>query len=364
MRKIRLEKLNVLNYRNIREADLILHNKVNAFYGFNAQGKTNLLDAIFSLGYTKSYLSRSDADNIKVGESHFHLSTVLFNNEEQNELILAYSDKKKLLKKNGKDEKRLSKHIGFLPIVMISPYDSNLITGASDLRRKFLDASISFYDSEYLSTLLEYHKVLKQKNKYLKEPNPVKELVESLNSQMSKFILAIESKRQRFFESFNPYFKSVYGKLSNENESPELIYEPSRDLSVDLEDQLSSKLRDELRTGFSLLGPHRDDFRIMLKGLEAKKYASQGQQKSLLIALKLAKFAVLKEKIDTEPLLLLDDIFDKLDKQRVHNLMDILHEEGYGQLFVSHTNCSDLKEVFGESAHYFEVNDGIVNSID
>ena len=363
MQNLHLLKLNVFNYKNLVQASVSLHSKVNAFYGENAQGKTNFLDAIFTLGNTKSYLSSIDADSVKAGEAFYTISTDVQKDDVSEEIIISYQiEGKKKVKKGVKDYKRLADYIGYMPVVIISPYDSNIISGLAEIRRKFLDSAISFYNREYLNALLHYNKILKQKNSHLKSEMPNAGVLEVLNAQLAKPGAYILQERLRFVEIFNPVFSENYSHLAGVDESPELNYLPSVSSVADYEQVLKDNIKKDLMSRRSTVGIHKDDLDLKLKHLSAKKFASQGQQKSLLIALKLSKYLVLKDEIGVKPILLLDDIFDKLDKKRVHNLMDILHQEHFGQLFISHTSKDDILDIFGKELGLFKVEDGKVSA--
>tara|TARA_R110001592_G_scaffold359340_3_gene665690 strand:- start:52686 stop:53789 length:1104 start_codon:yes stop_codon:yes gene_type:complete len=362
MQNLRLIRLNVFNYKNLVQASLSLHSKVNAFFGENAQGKTNFLDAIFTLGNTKSYLTSVDADSVMAGEAFYTISTEVEKDNVLDEISIAYQiEGKKRVKKGVKDFKRLADYIGYMPVVIISPYDSNIISGLAEIRRKFLDSAISFYNREYLTALMQYNKILKQKNSHLKSEMPNAGVLEVLNLQLAKPGAYILKERQRFVDIFNPVFSTNYSDLAGVDESPELTYLPSILPTEDYETALKNNMKRDMMARRSTLGIHKDDLDLKLKHLSAKKFASQGQQKSLLIALKLSKYLVLKDEIGVKPILLLDDIFDKLDKKRVQNLMDILHQEHYGQLFISHTSKEDILDIFGDDLGLFQVKNGKVS---
>lgn len=361
MQNLSLKSLNVFNYKNLEKSSLLLHSKVNAFFGENAQGKTNILDAIYCLGNTKSYLSGIDADAVKAGEQFFTLSAEIEKANEPEDISVAYQIQgKKKVKKGVKEYKRLADYVGYMPVVIISPYDSNIISGLGDVRRKFLDSAISFYNREYLLALLNYNKVLKQKNSHLKSEMPNRQVLEVLNAQLAKPGAYILSERQKFCDNFNPVFTKIYQQLAGKDENPELNYHPNIENADTYTKSLEAGIKHDMQARRATKGIHKDDVELKLKSLSAKKFASQGQQKSLLIALKLSKYLVLKDKIGVKPILLLDDIFDKLDMKRVQNLMSILHEDHFGQLFVSHTSKSDLLNIFKDNLSLFKVENGRV----
>ncbi len=344
-----LKKLALLNYKNFDSSDFEFDGKINCFVGHNGVGKTNILDAIYHLSFGKSYFNPVSSQNIKHGEDFFVIDGT-FEKEEREERILCSLKKgaKKIIKRNNKAYDRFSDHIGLLPLVIISPYDRDLISEGSDTRRKFIDGVISQSDKEYLSTLLKYNKVLAQRNallKYFAANHTFDQNTLSIyNEQLHGYGMEIFEKRQQFVETFIPIFKEQYTAITGGNEQVSLSYD-SKLLHNNLKTLLEQSLDKDKALQYTSVGIHKDDLSFKITNYPIKKFGSQGQQKSFLIALKFAQFYFIKKQSKTTPILLLDDIFDKLDEQRVSHIITLVDNESFGQIFVSDTHAERTENV-------------------
>ena len=308
-----LSDLSLVNFKNIIQVELNLSNRVNCFLGDNGQGKTNLLDAIYHLSYTKSFFNSIDSQNVKFNESFYVIQGTVSNNEENIKLYCGLKKgKKKIFKKNKKTYKKLAEHIGLFPVVMITPYDINLILDGSDTRRRFFDSLIAQFDKNYLLCLLNYNKLLKQRNAFLKTKNKAIDLLEVYDFQMIDLANSIHHARKEFINEIIPIFNQFYQDISSNKELVSLQYISSLISDSMKNIFIKNREKDQL-IGYTSSGIHRDDFHFFINNNPIKKFGSQGQQKTFLIALKLAKFEYIKLKKNIIPVLLLDDIFDKLD---------------------------------------------------
>ena len=345
-----LNSLSLLNFKNITQVELNLSNRVNCFLGDNGQGKTNLLDAIFHLSYTKSFFNSIDSQNIKFDES-FYVIQGAVTNDEDNFLLYCALKKgdKKVFRKNKKTYKKLADHIGLFPVVMITPYDINLVLEGSETRRRFLDGLIAQFDKSYLQELLNYNKLLKQRNALLKIHNKSisNELMEVYELQMEEKAHFIFNRRSEFVVDFIPIFNQFYSEISFNKENVGLDYISA--LSESTMKEIFSQNRDKDNIlSYTSSGVHRDDLAFTIEGNSLKKFGSQGQQKTFLIALKLAMFNYIKEKKGVTPILLLDDIFDKLDDHRVGYILQLIEKNNLGQTFISDTNKDKIPNILNE----------------
>lgn len=347
-----LQKLSVLNYKNFESKSFEFDPKINCFVGRNGVGKTNVLDAIYHLSFGKSYFNPITTQNIKHGTDFFVIEGQ-YDKEEKTEKIVvsAKRGQKKMIKRNGKAYEKFSEHIGFLPLVIISPSDRDLILEGSDTRRKFMDGVISQDDTNYLQKLLKYNKVLAQRNSLLKyfAANQTfdADTLEIYNAQLHQYGSDIHAKRQAFIEEFEPIFLQRHTSISKGHEAVSLTYE-SQLASTALIDLLQQNLQKDRMTQYTNFGIHKDDLVFQLGGHPIKKFGSQGQQKTFLIALKLAQFDFLKAHSQVHPILLLDDIFDKLDEERVGQIIALVDEANFGQLFISDTHADRTENVIKE----------------
>ena len=360
-----LNRLSILNYKNLEQVELNFSPKLNCLFGHNGMGKTNLLDAIYFLSFCKSTTNPIDSQNIRHEQDFFVIQGFYESEDGDTEEIYCAMKRhsKKHFKRNKKEYNRFSDHIGFLPLVMVSPSDVALILGGSDERRRFMDVVISQYDKEYLDALIRYNKALQQRNVLLKSEQPVEEELFSIwEEAMAQAGEVVFRKREEFVEEFIPIFQSFYSFISQDREQVELSYDShARNASL-LDVIKKSRERDRI-VGFSLHGVHKDELNMILGGFPIKKEGSQGQTKTYLVALKLAQFDFLRRMGRTVPLLLLDDIFDKLDASRVEQIMKLVASDNFGQIFVTDTNREHLDRILykvGSNYKIFCVEHGIV----
>ncbi len=329
--------------------------KINCFVGNNGAGKTNLLDAIYYLSFTKSYFNSIDQQNIRHGEAFFAIhGTFQRNGSLPNQVsCIQKAGFKKQFRINQKDYERISEHIGLFPCVMVSPYDRDLINEGSDMRRKFIDAVISQFDKPYLDSLIRYNRLLEQRNGLLKQFAERRQtdmgLLLLIDEQMMVPATNISEKRRSFLEGFAPIFRHYFEFISGGTE----------DVSIEYESQLSSGsymdvtgeafTRDQALR-YSSVGIHKDDFIFNLAGYPVKKFGSQGQQKSFAVALKLAQFDFTRDLTGFKPILLFDDIFDKLDPGRVQQIIQLVDNDSFGQVFITDTEPERIKSTFEKVA--------------
>lgn len=358
----------MLNYKNIREATLDLSPKFNCFIGSNGVGKTNVLDSVYFLSFCHSAYTTQDSLVIKHNEPFLVLEGEYVQDSEQDDAILSvYCGMKRGMKKhfkcNKKEYKRLSEHIGLIPVVMVAPSDILLIEGGSEERRRLMDMVISQLDVTYIESLNRYNKALQQRNSMLKaeDSEPDWEVMSILEEQMAMEGESIYQKRDAFVKELIPLFQHYYATISGGHEEVSLGY-VSHCQRGDLLDVIRRDRMKDRAVGYSLHGVHRDDLSILLDGHPMRREGSQGQLKTFVIALKLAQYNFLEHSnIHTKPILLLDDIFDKLDATRVEKIVQLVSGEGFGQIFITDTNRDHLDQIL-ERGHFdyrlFHVNDG------
>lgn len=360
-----LNRITILNYKNLEQVELSFSPKLNCLFGRNGMGKTNLLDALYFLSFCKSAGNPVDSQNIRHEADFFMIQG--FYEEENGELEEIYCGmkrrQKKQFKRNKKEYSRLADHIGFIPLVMVSPADQELILGGSEERRRFMDVVISQFDKAYLEALIRYNKALAQRNVLLKSDLPVdEELFTVWEEMMAQAGEVVFAKREAFIREFTPIFQDFYAYISQEHEAVTLTYEShARDTSL-YEVIRQSRQRDQIM-GFSLKGIHKDELVMQLGGYPLRREGSQGQNKTYLVALKLAQFDFLKRMGRTTPLLLLDDIFDKLDAHRVEQIVKLVAGKRFGQIFISDTNREHLDAILQKvesDYRIFKVEDGRV----
>lgn len=360
-----LKNLTLLNFKNYNTADLSFSKTVNAFVGNNGAGKTNLLDAIHYLCLCKSYFNPIDSQQIKTGEDLF-LVQGDFDRDDKKEKISCglKRNQKKSFKRNKKEYDKLADHIGLFPVVMISPYDINLIMDGSEERRRFIDNVVSQTDSRYLDQLITYNKHLLNRNALLKQVAATRTLdvalLQILDEQLINSGNAIFEKRKQFLLDFIPLFDKHYRFLTNDAEQVSLTYQSQLN-EQNFEKLLAQSIEKDRILERTTTGIHKDELQFEIAGMPMKKFGSQGQQKSFLIALKLAQYSYLRKFKNFKPLLLLDDIFDKLDTHRIHKLMEMVSHHDFGQIFITDANKARVEAVFNEIAveiELFEVNEG------
>ena len=349
-----LKKISLFNYKNFSEANFDFDNKINCFVGKNGIGKTNVLDAIFHLSYGKSYFNPLAVQNIKHGEEFFVIEGE-FEKKERSEIVICSLKKgqKKILKRNGKQYDKFSEHIGFIPLVIISTADRDLIVEGSETRRKFIDTVISQLDSTYLNQLIQYQKTLSQRNALLKyfALNQVFETdtLSIYNQQLDELGKIIFEKRKVFLADFVPIFNKHHQTITGSAETVQLVYE-SQLFEKDLLQLLQESINKDRILQYTSAGIHKDDLSFEIDHYPIKKFGSQGQQKSFLIALKLAQFEFVKKNSGENPILLFDDIFDKLDETRVGKIIEMVNNSDFGQLFISDTH-PERTEAIIKSTH-------------
>ncbi len=340
-----LKKLAILNYKNIEQTEIEFSSKINCFFGNNGMGKTNLLDAIYYLSFTKSYVNTPDSQIIKNGTDLCVIQGTYDYSAKEEEVFCALrTGQRKQFKRNKKEYEKLSEHIGLLPLVMISPADVELIRGGSDERRRFLDLIISQQDKQYLHALIQYNKALYQRNVLLKNQSRDSSLFEVLELQMEMYGQQVYEKRKQMVEAFIPIFNAYYHKICVYPEAVNLKYVSQLEAGH-LKDLLEENRDKDRILSYSSVGVHKDDLEMLLNESLIRRVGSQGQNKTYLIALKLAQFSFLKERGHTVPILLLDDLFDKLDANRVQQIILLVNSEDFGQIFITDTNRKYLVEI-------------------
>ncbi|UKK76576.1 DNA replication and repair protein RecF [Segatella bryantii] len=353
-----LNNISVINYKNIRTADLVLSPKINCFIGQNGVGKTNLLDAVYYLSFCHSAYNPMDSQCITHDEDFFVLEGNYSTDNGDSENIYCGMKRgtKKHFKRNKKEYKRLSQHIGLIPLIFISPSDSFLIEGGSEGRRKLMDVVISQYDNTYMDALNNYNKALQQRNALLKmEDEPDVSLLDIWEHEMAEQGTLIYQKRDDFVKKLVPVFQEIYRKISGNRETVSLRY-VSHGQRGDLYDVISRDRFKDRAVGYSLHGVHRDDLEMLIGDYQMKREGSQGQNKTFVLALKLAQFDFLKRTASgTTPLLLLDDIFDKLDADRVEQIVNLVSSNNYGQIFITDTNRDHLDRILKHSNNVYKI---------
>lgn len=360
-----LKRLSILNYKNIREAELSFSPKINCFIGNNGEGKTNLLDAVYYLSFCKSHSNTIDSQNITHEEPFFVLNGFYESGDIENEIYCGLKRKqKKQFKRNKKEYERLSDHIGLIPLVLVSPNDSELILGGSEERRKFVDGFISQYDKQYLNALLSYNKALMQRNALIKAEVADDTLLDIWEEQMAQYGKYIFEKRSEFISQFVPFFNEFHSFISQQKEKVELTYHSQLQERNDLQAMLKEVRQRDIIVGHTTRGIHKDDLDMKMGDLAIKKIGSQGQNKTFLIALKLAQFDFLKRIVNAKPILLFDDIFDKLDAERVQQIILLLQNNRFGQVFISDTNREHISGILkstGCEYHLYTVAGGEIS---
>ena len=370
-----LNRLSIINYKNIQEATLTLSPKMNCFIGPNGTGKTNLLDAVYYLSFCRSAYTSIDSQVIRHDQDFFVVEGdytddrgMQGDNQDELRKLSIYCGMKRGTKKhfkcNKKEYKRLSQHIGLIPLIFVSPADTYLVDGGGEERRRLMDMVISQYDNLYLDALNRYNKALQQRNTLLKmEEEPDLELMRIWEEQMAAEGEVIYQKRNAFVQELIPVFQQIYQQISDDRESVSLRYVSHGQRGPLLEVIQRDRMKDRA-VGYSLHGIHRDDLEMLLGDYPMRREGSQGQLKTFVIAMKLAQFSFLKRTCSqTTPLLLLDDIFDKLDAHRVERIVSLVASKEYGQIFITDTNREHLDKILQANSfdyQLFSVHDGEV----
>lgn len=363
-----LKRLSILNYKNILQAEIPFSHKMNCFFGNNGMGKTNLLDAIHYLSFCKSLLNTPDSQIINNEQDLCVLQADYDYEGREEEIFCALRRRqRKQFKRNKKEYDKLSDHIGLLPLVVVSPADSELIQGGSEERRRFLDLIISQHDKEYLHALIQYNNALQQRNALLKSEEHDVSLYEVLEMQMDLYGRIIYRKRDIFVEEFTPVFDRFYQTICRSAEHVDLQYVSQLREELDLAAKLERTRERDRILGYTSSGIHKDDLDMKLDQCLIRRVGSQGQNKTYLIALKLAQFDFLARRGQTIPVLLLDDIFDKLDASRVEQIVKLVSDPCFGQIFITDTNRKYLDEILKTMEHdyrLFKVEEGVVQPMD
>jgi DNA replication and repair protein RecF len=354
-----LKKISLFNYKNFSEANFEFDSKIICFVGKNGIGKTNVLDAIYHLSYGKSYFNPLAVQNIKHGEEFFVIDAEFIKQDRTEQVVCSLKKgQKKVLKRNGKPYDKFSDHIGFIPLVIISPADRDLIVEGSETRRKFMDSVISQLDSTYLQQLILYQKVISQRNALLKyfALNHVFEndTLAIYNEQLTGYGTYIFNKRKEFISAFTPIFNQHHQSITGSAESVQLVYD-SQLYENNLLTLLQQNSNKDRALHYTSVGIHKDDLSFEIDNHPIKKFGSQGQQKSYLIALKLAQFEFLKEQSGVKPLLLFDDIFDKLDEERVSKIITMVNSDSFGQLFISDTHPERTESIVKSTHQSYQI---------
>ena len=365
-----LEKIEILNYKNYETAKLEFSEQINSFVGSNGSGKTNLLDAIYYLSLTKSAFSSDEQQNIRHGAPFFMIKgSFSLENETYQIQFSLQQGQKKVIKNSKKVYEKISEHIGLFPVVLIAPNDTDIIRDGSDARRKFFDGIISQINPSYLDSLLQYNHILRQRNSLLKQFAEReyfdRDLLDTYNEPLLATGQVIYETRKAFLHSFYPYFDRHYQNLADQKEAVNIQYQSDLD-QPDFAEAFGENLGKDRALQRTTMGIHKDDFLFEINAHPLKKFGSQGQQKSYVIALKLAQFDIIKAQKNIKPLLLLDDIFDKLDDKRIQKLTEMMVRQSFGQLFVTDARPERTLSVFDQlNAHkkVFYIEAGQVNSV-
>jgi len=350
-----LKQLKFTNFKNYPEGAMQFSPKINCFIGDNGVGKTNILDAIYYLSFCKSYFNPIDSQNIRHGYDFFaiHGQYEQKNGSTEKVQCVLKPNKKKLFKLNDKEYDRLANHIGFIPLVMISPYDRDLINNHSDVRRKYLDGVISQFNASYLNQLLQYNKALQQRNALLKNFAENRyfdaDLLDMWDIKLNELGSEIYKFRKEFIVDFLPIFQKYFNFISEGSESVSIKYVSQLENST-LNDLLKQNINKDRAVRYTSTGTHKDDLEFNIANYPIKKFGSQGQQKSFVIAIKLAQFEYMRQLKNQKPILLLDDIFDKLDGKRVEKIVKLVNEEEFGQVFITDTQQDRIEHIFKSNA--------------
>ncbi len=350
-----LKNIKIQNYKNLSDIEVSLNSKINCLTGDNGVGKTNFLDAIYFICTTRSYFNKIDSQNIRQGQKYFFISTDIETQQGRNSVTASFSEIGKIFKLDGKRIKKLRNYYGTFPAIFITPNDIELIYEGSEFRRNFIDAIISIFDKEYLVDLSSYKKILVQRNSLLKQKqNFGEEILKIYDEKLISLAPNIYKKRKSFVDEFLPIFRQYYNNLSEKFENPEIIYKTDLENATMQELLATNKEKDRILMRTSA-GIHKDDLVFILNGRSLKKAGSQGQQKSFLIALKFAQNDFIKKHTGKKPVLLLDDIFDKLDVKRVTNVVKMVASQDFGQIFITHTNKERMTEILQNAIDNYSV---------
>lgn len=353
-----LEKIVISDFRNIELQELEFSPNINCISGNNGEGKTNLLDAIYYLSMTKSAFATSDRFNFRHGTDEFSLSgSYRMENGLSSRFSMRMTSKgEKKVKRDEKPYGRVSEHIGVLPVVMISPADISLVSDSGEERRRFVNAVLSQMDREYMTAMQQYNRLLLQRNKMLKDMSPDRSLLEVIDMRMAALADPVHRARKKFVEDLNPVVSEYYKALSGGSEQVNIEYD-SELSKAPLDQLLAASYEKDCALRYTTAGLQRDDFLFSMDGWPIRRHGSQGQQKSFLVSLKFAQYEIMKREYGFAPLLLLDDVFDKLDMGRISNLLQMVSGSDFGQIFITDSNkvrMSGIVDALTQDRAYFE----------
>ena len=357
-----LQKIVISDFRNIELQELEFSPNVNCISGNNGEGKTNLLDAIYYLSMTKSAFATSDRYNFRHGTEEFSIAgTYCMENGLSSRFALAMSSKgDKKVKRDDKVYQKVSEHVGVLPVVMVSPSDVSMVSESGDERRRFVNAVLSQMDREYMNSMQQYNRLLLQRNKMLKDMDVDRSLLEVIDMRMAALADPVYKARRQFVDDLRPVVAEYYRALSGDSEQVDIQYDSSLD-KAPLDQLLASSYEKDRILKHTTAGVHRDDFIFTMNGHPIRRYGSQGQQKSFLVSLKFAQYEIMKKKYGFAPVLLLDDVFDKLDMGRISNLLQMVASNDFGQIFITDSNkvrMSGIVDGLTQDRAYFETVSG------
>lgn len=345
---MKIKRLTLVNFKNHQSREFEFNKKIVCITGSNGVGKTNILDALYYLSFSKSFINAADNLNILNGEEFFTVRGVYeIDGMDENIVLSFHRQKGKTLKRNDKEYEKISNHIGLIPLVIISPQDIRLIFDGSSERRKFVDSAVSQNDSAFLAALQNYNRALMQRNKYLKSADKVFDpnMLQMWDMHLIPNAKKLYEGRRAFIDAFTPEFQQYYKAISNGSETPDIKYFSQLE-NADMETLLRQSVDKDRILQYTSSGVHKDDLIFEINSLALKNCGSQGQQKTFLAALKLAQFIYLRQ-CGKSPILLLDDIFDKLDSARVQNIVNLILGSGFEQIFITHTSADDMRRLFG-----------------
>ena len=362
-----LEKIVIADFRNIQLQEIDFSPNVNCISGNNGEGKTNLLDAIYYMSMTKSAFATSDKFNFRHGTEEFSLAgTYRMSNGLSSRFAMRMTAKgEKKVKRDDKPYQKVSEHVGVLPVVMVSPADVSMVSESGDERRRFVNAVLSQMDREYMSAMQQYNRLLLQRNKMLKDPVVDRALLEVIDMRMSALAQPIYEARKRFVEELKPIVAEYYKAVSGDSEQVDIEYE-SELSGASLESILAASFEKDRIMKHTTSGVHRDDFAFTMNGHPIRRFGSQGQQKSFLVSLKFAQYEIMKRNYGFAPILLLDDVFDKLDMGRISNLLQMVASNDFGQIFITDSNkvrMAGIVDGLTQDRAYFETVGGVFTRI-
>ena len=357
-----LEKIVISDFRNIALQEIEFSPNVNCISGNNGEGKTNLLDAIYYMSMTKSAFASSDKYTLRHGAEEFALSgTYLMGNGTRSRFAIKMTSKgEKKMKRDDKSYQKISEHIGLLPVVMVSPADVSMVSESGEERRRFVNAVLSQMSREYMSVLQQYNRLLLQRNKMLKDMNPDRSFLEVIDMRMAALAQPIYQARKEFIENLKPIVSEYYKAVSGDSEQVDITYETELH-NCPLDELLASSYDKDRILKHTTEGIHRDDFVFTMNGHPIRRYGSQGQQKSFLVSLKFAQYEIMKRNYGFAPILLLDDVFDKLDMGRISNLLQMVASNDFGQIFITDSNkvrMASIVDGLTKDRAYFETVSG------